>query len=102
MAVKHRNCTNIKIKYLSDNLELINRSKEHLNYVNLYPHTMLLSEYDINKQTYLKNKTYKIESSFQHAYGHQDTKSRGYMWIKAILNVEAYRLVGDYQDQLSA
>ena len=34
--VKHRKRTNIKIKYVSDNLELINinRSKEHLNYNN--------------------------------------------------------------------
>ena len=45
------------------------------------------------------NKTYEIEALFQHVYGHQDTKSRGEMSIKAILNVEADRLARDYQDQ---
>ena len=35
-------------------------------------------------------------------YGHQDTKSRGQMSIKATLNVEADRLAGDYQNQLGS
>ena len=65
--------TDIKIKYVSDNLELINRSKEHLNYINPYPNNTLSAEFDITEQIYLTNKTYKIEASFQHIYGHQDT-----------------------------
>ena len=100
--VKHRKCTNIKIKYISNNLELINRSKEYLNYINPYPKSTLSAEFDITEQIYLTNKTYKIEASFQHVYGHWDTKPRRKMSIKAILNVEADRLVEDYQDQLCA
>ena len=47
---KHKNRTNIKIKYVSDNFELINKSKDH--------NTTLSAEYDITEQIYLMNKTY--------------------------------------------
>ena len=71
-----------------------------MNYNNLYPNTTLSAEYDITEQIYLTNKTYKIKASFQHVYGHQDTKSRGEMSMKVTLNVVADKLAGDYQDQL--
>ena len=61
---------------LSDNLELINRSKEHLNYTSPYPNNTLSAEYDITEQIYLTNKTFEIDATFQHVYGHQDTRSR--------------------------
>ena len=44
LMAKHRNRTDIKVKYVSDNLELINRNKEHLNYINLYPNTTLTAD----------------------------------------------------------
>ena len=103
LMTKHRNCTNIKPKYVSNNLQLINRSKKHfLNYNNLYPNTTLAAEYDITKQIYLRNKTYKIKASFQHVYGHQDTISSREMSIEVTLNVSVDKLAGDYQDQLCA
>ena len=77
LMAKHRNCTNIKIIYVSDNIKLINRSKEHLNYTNPYPNNTLSAEFDITEQIYLSNKTYKIKASFQQVYSHQDTKARG-------------------------
>ena len=77
LMAKHRKRTNIKIKYVSDNLELINRSKEHLNYINPYPDNTLSTEFNITEQIYLRDKTYKIEALFQHVYNHQDTKPRG-------------------------
>ena len=50
---KHRKRTNIKIIYVSDNLELINRSKEHLNYIS--PYTQItrcqLNSTSLNKST---------------------------------------------------
>ena len=58
--------TNIKIVYISDNLELINRNKEHLNYTDPYPNNTLAAEFDITEQIYLTNQTYNIEASFQH------------------------------------
>ena len=39
LLAKYSMCTNIKIIYVSDNLELINRNKEHLNYIDPYPNT---------------------------------------------------------------
>ena len=75
---------------------------EHKNYDKLYPNNTLSSEFDITEQIYRTNKTYKIDASFQHVYGHQDTKSRGEMSIEAKLNVEADRLAGQYQDDLGA
>ena len=74
---KYSMCTNLKIIYVSNNLKLINRNKEHLNYTDPYQNNTLATEFDIIKQIYLTNQTYKIEGSFQHVYGHQDTKSRG-------------------------
>ena len=100
LMAKYSNCTKIKIVYVSDNLELIKQNKEHLNYKNPYPNDTLLTEFDITKQIYLTNQTYQIEASFQHVYGHQDTRSRGKMSTEAKLNVEADRLAGLYQDEL--
>mmetsp|Transcript_18524 Transcript_18524/g.20378 ORF Transcript_18524/g.20378 Transcript_18524/m.20378 type:complete len:256 (+) Transcript_18524:246-1013(+) len=100
LMAKHRKLTYLKIKYIFDNLELINKSKEHLNYISPYPNNTLSAEFGITEQIYLTNKTYKIEASFQHVYGHQDTKSRGEMSIEAVINVEADRLAGQYQDDL--
>ena len=57
------------------------------------------AEFNITDQIYQTKKTYKIEASFQHLYGHQYTKSRRKITNVAILNVEADRLVGDYQDK---
>ena len=99
---KYSKRTNIKIIYVSDNLELINRNKEHLKYTDPYPNNTLAAEFDIMKQIYLTNQTYNINASFQHVYGHQDTRSRGKMLTKAILNVEADRLAGEFQDNLGA
>ena len=58
------------------------------------------SEFDITEQIFLTNQTYHIDASFQHVYGHQDTRSRGKMSTEAKLNVEADRLAGLYQDEL--
>ena len=66
-----------------------------MKYKNLYPNDTLLSEFDITEQIYLTNQTYQIEASFQHVYGHQDTKSRGEMSTKALLKIEADRLAGE-------
>ena len=41
LMAKYSNCTNIKIVYVSDNLELIKRNKEHLNYKFPYPNDTL-------------------------------------------------------------
>ena len=92
LLAKYSKHTNIKIIYVFDNLELINRNKEHLNYTNPYPNNTLAAEINIAEQIYLTNQTYKIHASFQHVYGHQDTRSREKMSTKAILNVEADRL----------
>ena len=99
---KHRRRTDIKIVYVSDNLQLINTSKEHKNYNNPYANNTLSSEFDITEQIYRTNKTYKIDASFHHVYGHQGTKSRGELSMEAKLNVEADRLAGVYQDEFGA
>ena len=96
---KHRNRTDLKIKYVSDNLELINRSKEYLNHKHQNQKT-LSAKYYITEQIYLTNKTYKIDAPFQHVYGYQDTDSRGKLSMEAKLNIVAHKLAGQYQDQL--
>ena len=47
LLVKYSKRTNIKIVYVSDNLELINRNKEHLNYTDPYPNNTLAAAFDI-------------------------------------------------------
>ena len=76
LLAKYSKRTNIKIIYESDNLELINRNKEHLNYNDPYPSNTLAAAFDIPEQIYLANQTYNIKVSFKHVYGHQDTRSR--------------------------
>ena len=102
LMTKHSKGTDIKIIYVSDNLQLINKSREHLNYTNPYPNNTLSAGFDITEKIYWTNETYKIDASFQHVYGHQDTKSRGEMSIEVVLNVEADILAGQYQDELGA
>ena len=48
----------------------------------------------------MTNQIYNIESSFQHVYGYQDARSRGEISVEALLNVEADRLAGEYQEEL--
>ena len=61
---KHSNHNDLKIKYVTDNLELVNRSNKNLKYKHPYPNNTLLSEYDITEQIYLTNTTSKIDASF--------------------------------------
>ena len=49
LMTKYSNCTNIKIVYVSDNLELIKQNKEYLNYKNPYPNETLSAEFDISE-----------------------------------------------------
>ena len=102
LLAKYSKRTIIKIVYVSDNLELINRNKKYLNCTDPYPNNTLAAEFDITEQIYLTNQTYNIEASFQHVYGYQDTRSREKISAEAILNIEADRLAGEYQDELGA
>ena len=64
LMAKYSKHTNIKIVYVSHNLELINRNKEHLNYKDLCPNDTLAAEFDITEQIYLTHQTYNIKASF--------------------------------------
>ena len=46
---KYSKRKNTKIVYVSDNLELINRNIEHLNYTDPYPNDTLVAEFDITE-----------------------------------------------------
>ena len=46
LLAKYSKRTSIKIIYVSDNLELINRNKENLNYKDPYPNNTLVTEFD--------------------------------------------------------
>ena len=49
LLAKYSKQANIKIIYVSDNLELINRNKEHLSYTDPYPNNTLAAEFDITE-----------------------------------------------------
>ena len=63
LMVEHRKCTNIKIMYVSDNLEPINRNKKHLNYTDMYPINTTSDKLDITEEIYLTINSYEIEAS---------------------------------------
>ena len=46
---KYSKRNNIKIIYIYDKLELINRNREHLNYTDPYPNNTLAAEFDITE-----------------------------------------------------
>ena len=104
LMVKHRNFTNIKIKYVTNNVELVNRSKEHLiyKYKHPYQNKTLSAEYDKTEQIILTNKTYKIDAIFQHVYGHQNTKPRGAFSMETKPNEVVDKLVGWHQKKLGS
>ena len=66
--------TDLNVKFISDNKELIDRSNLHLKYTIPYPNATLAAEYDVTKQIFLTHKTYVITATFAHVYGHQDKK----------------------------
>ena len=88
----------VDVTFVSDNLELINRSRNHLEYINPYPNTTLTSEYDLTEQIYLTHKAYNINAKFEHVKGHQDDKLEYHeLPLKAQLNIDADHLAGLFQ-----
>ena len=49
---QHEGCLQIKVQYVSDNLELINKGKEYKGYDDPYPSGTLRAEYDVTEQIY--------------------------------------------------
>ena len=72
LLTTHYEVESVDITFVSDNLELINRSRNHLEYTNPYPNTTLTSDYDLTEQIYLTHKAYNINATFEHVKGHQD------------------------------
>ena len=62
----------MKVKYVSDNTELVKRGREHKNYVELYANTILRAEYDLTEQIYMTNQENKIQAQYSWVKGHQD------------------------------
>ena len=88
LIAKHRNPNNIKIKIVTDNLKLVNRSNAHLEYKHLYPNNTLKSEYNVTEQIFLINSAYKIVAMFHHVYCHQNSKSNRELTIKEKFNMK--------------
>jgi len=83
---------------VSDNLELIKRSRNHLDYINPYPNTTLTSDYGLTEHIYFTHKAYNINAKFEHINGHQDDNLE-YQQLspKAQLNIDADALAGIFQ-----
>ena len=52
----------INLHCIADNLELINRGKQHGSYTTPYPNQTLKGEFDLTEQTYCTQKYYKINA----------------------------------------
>lgn len=85
----HFEMQSVDIIFVSDNLELIKRSRNHLDYTNLYPYTKLTSEYDWTEQ---------INAKFERVKGHQDDKLEYHQLpLNAQLNIDDDALAGLFQ-----
>ena len=88
----------MKVKYMSDNMELVKREREHKTYEKSYAKTTLRAEYDLTEQTYMTNQENKIQAQYSWVKGYQDnTKSSEKLSLLAQLNVEADELAGKFQ-----
>ena len=97
LIAKYKNRTDLKVKFISYNKELIDRSNLHLKYTIPYPNATLAAEYDVTEQIFLTHKTYGITATFADVYGHQDKKIRSEkLPLEAQLNYKADELAGDY------
>ena len=92
LMAKYSKRTNIKIVYVSDNLELINRDKEHLNYTNPYPNDTLAAEFDITKHIFFDELDLQHQSIIPKRVWTSGYQIWREMSVEAILNVEADRL----------
>ena len=89
--------TNIRVSFAADNLSLIRRHTDHLDYNRCYPNLTLAPEFDLTEQTYQTHLKYHIEASFVHVKGHQDsTQEITKLPLLAQLNIEADQLAGLY------
>ena len=89
----------ICIHRISDNEELINRCKAHQLYKDAYPNATITGEYDITEQIVWTTRKHEIRGSYSWVKGHQDDNTTAELSIEALLNIEADRLAGDFQDQ---
>ena len=64
----------LRVHFISDNLGLINRSRDHLTYTIPYVNTTVQAEHDLIEQICRTNKTNNIKATFEHVYGQQDDK----------------------------
>lgn len=99
LLTKHEQRTDLLVYFvITDNLELVNRSNKHFKYKHPYPNNTLKSEYNIMEQIYLTCLMYNIIAIFYHVYGHQDIKKSRNLSMKEIMNIEAIKLAGTYQE----
>ena len=96
---EYTNTKDICIHRISDNEELINRCKAHQNYIDTYPNAAVKGEYDITEQIDWTTRKHAIRGSYYWVKGHQDDNASAELSIEALLNIEADRLAGDFQDQ---
>ena len=98
LLTTHYEIESVDITFVSDSIELIQRSTSHLDYTNPYPNTTLTSEYDLTEQIYLTHKAYNINAKFEHVKGHQDDKLEYHQLpLNAQLNIDDDALAGLFQ-----
>ena len=96
---EYTNRKDICIQRISDNEELINRCKAHQTYIDTYPNAAVKGEYDITEQIDWTTRKHGIRGSYYWVKGHQDDNASAELSIEALLNIEADRLAGDFQEE---
>ena len=89
----------MKAQYVSNNMELVKKGKEHQDCVKSCANTTLRAEYDLTEEIYLINRGNTINAKYSWVKGHQDnTKTSDKLSLLAQLNVEADALTGTFQE----
>ena len=89
----------MEAQYVSNNLELVRRGREHQGYVDSYANTTLRAEYNLTEQIYVINQENTITAHYSWVKGHQgNTKNNDELSLLAQLNVEADALARKFQE----
>ena len=85
----------LDVRYISDNMEIIKRGREHKEYTESYANTTLRAEYDVTEQIHVTNHANNIVPTYMWVKGHQDKDTpKRFLPLLAQLNIEADELAG--------
>eukprot|EP00980_Cylindrotheca_fusiformis_P016559 scaffold4965_cov87-Cylindrotheca_fusiformis.AAC.1 len=90
-----------RLTFVSDNLGLVTKTPQSWDYDFPFPNLTLASDYDVIHETVMSLRQARVQASFSHVKGHQDTSKTHFasLPLTAQLNIEADELAGSYRQR---